>query len=84
MDKVKKYIVIDFDSTFTKVEGLDELAEIALAQADNREAVVGEIRSITNLGMEGKLSFSESLLRRIQLLKAHQSHLATLVEDIER
>lgn len=82
MDKTNKYIVIDFDSTFTKVEGLDELAEIALTLSDNRDEIVSQIREITSLGMEGKLSFSESLLQRIQLLKAHRNHLPVLVEKL--
>ena len=34
----KQYFIIDFDSTFTQVEGLDELASIALANQPNREA----------------------------------------------
>jgi D-3-phosphoglycerate dehydrogenase len=31
------YYIIDFDSTFTKVEGLDELAGIALAGSPDQE-----------------------------------------------
>ena len=36
-------IVIDFDSTFTKVEGLDELARIALQGNPKQAEIVGKI-----------------------------------------
>ena len=37
------YIIIDFDSTFTKVEGLDELAAIALNGHPERDQIVKKI-----------------------------------------
>jgi D-3-phosphoglycerate dehydrogenase / 2-oxoglutarate reductase len=46
--------VIDFDSTFTKVEGLDELAVIALKGHKDQNKIVGEIKSITDRGMVGE------------------------------
>ena len=75
----QKYYVIDFDSTFTQVEGLDELANIALAGKANQTEVVAQIRSLTEQGMNGEISFSEALQRRIALLKANKSHLTELV-----
>jgi D-3-phosphoglycerate dehydrogenase len=83
MEITPKYIVIDFDSTFTKVEGLDELAAIALQEAENGEAIIAEIKHITDLGMAGKLSFRESLMQRVSLLKAHRRHLPKLVENLK-
>ncbi|CAH0996440.1 Formate dehydrogenase, mitochondrial [Emticicia aquatica] len=74
------YYIIDFDSTFTKVEGLDELANIALAGSANQEKVVGQIRSLTDQGMNGEITFSEALSRRIELLKANRSHIDKLVD----
>ena len=73
------YIIIDFDSTFTKVEGLDELAAIALAGHPDREKIVQEIVDLTNKGMNGEMSFSEGLHQRIQLLKAKRSHIDDLI-----
>lgn len=73
------YIIIDFDSTFTKVEGLDELAGIALAGHPEREKVVQEIVDLTNKGMNGEMSFAEGLRQRISLLKAKRSHIDELV-----
>jgi D-3-phosphoglycerate dehydrogenase / 2-oxoglutarate reductase len=74
------YYIIDFDSTFTKVEGLDELANIALAGSATQEKVVSQIRSLTEQGMNGEITFSEALSRRIDLLKANRSHISKLVD----
>ncbi len=76
------FFVIDFDSTFTKVEGLDELAYISLAGHKDRERIVAEIRRITELGMNGEITFAEALPRRIELLHAHRDHLEMLVEHL--
>jgi D-3-phosphoglycerate dehydrogenase / 2-oxoglutarate reductase len=56
------FYIIDFDSTFTKVEGLDELADIALAGNSNRERIVQQIRDLTEKGMNGEMAFAEGLL----------------------
>ncbi len=74
------YFVIDFDSTFTKVEGLDELAAISLASQKNRDEVVGKIKELTDRGMAGELSFEQALQQRIQLLSASREHVELLVE----
>jgi D-3-phosphoglycerate dehydrogenase / 2-oxoglutarate reductase len=74
------YYVIDFDSTFTQVEGLDELANIALAGNPNREKIVQQIRDLTEKGMNGEMSFAEALRSRIELLQANRSHIDTLID----
>ncbi|NJL13569.1 MAG: phosphoglycerate dehydrogenase [Microscillaceae bacterium] len=79
---MQKYIIIDFDSTFTKVEGLDELASIALENHPEARERVAKIRDITTLGMEGKISFAESLRQRISLLNAHRRHLPLLITQL--
>ena len=73
------YIIIDFDSTFTKVEGLDELAAIALNGHPERDQVVQKIADLTNKGMNGEMSFADGLRQRIGLLKANRSHIQELV-----
>ena len=72
--------VIDFDSTFTKVEGLDELAAIALKGHKDRDKIVGEIKAITDKGMAGEIGFAESLKVRVALLPANRSHVTELIE----
>jgi D-3-phosphoglycerate dehydrogenase len=74
------YYVIDFDSTFTQVEGLDELANIALAGSPQRENIVKQIRELTETAMNGEMSFAEGLRRRIELLSANRSHIDTLID----
>lgn len=75
----RKY-VFDFDSTLTKVEALDVLAEISLDGRPDKEEIIGEIQRITNLGIDGDISFTESLEKRIKLLDAHKKDLDGLVE----
>ena len=72
--------VIDFDSTFTKVEGLDELAAIALKGHKDRDKIVGEIKAITDKGMAGEIGFADSLKARVALLPANRSHVSELIE----
>jgi D-3-phosphoglycerate dehydrogenase / 2-oxoglutarate reductase len=72
--------VIDFDSTFTKVEGLDELAAIALKGHKDRDKIVGEIKAITDKGMAGEIGFAESLKARVALLPANRTHVTDLIE----
>lgn len=77
--KLKQTFIIDFDSTFIQVEAMDELAEISLNGDENQQKVIQEIQEITNLGMEGKMSFTQTLEERVKLLKANQKHLPLLV-----
>ena len=79
----RKY-VFDFDSTLTRVEALDVLAEMSLQGRVNREEVIQEIQKVTNLGIDGDISFTESLERRIRLLNAHRDHLDPLVEQLRQ
>jgi len=75
-----KYFIIDFDSTFTQVEALDELVKISLAGQDNAAEVLETIRKTTELAMAGELSFAESLRKRVALLGANKKNLDDLVQ----
>lgn len=79
-EKEKQYFIIDFDSTFIKDESLDVLFEVSLNGHPEKEEIVAEIKKITNLGMEGKLSFAESLQARVKLLRANQTHIQKTIE----
>ncbi|PWG79508.1 HAD-IB family phosphatase [Pararcticibacter amylolyticus] len=81
---MKNYYIIDFDSTFTQVEALDELVRISLKNHPNREAIYKEIEDLTNAAMEGRLSFRESLSGRVKLLHANQEHLKQLVSRLKK
>lgn len=80
---MKPTFIIDFDSTFTQVEALDELARISLKNHPDREKIYEEIENLTNLSMEGKLSFTESLAARVKLLNANKGHLDLLVKHLK-
>src|SRR6201991_4425388 len=79
-----QYFIIDFDSTFTQVEALDELARISLKNHPNREAIYKQIEDLTNASMEGKLSFTQSLENRVKLLEADRDHLKQLITHLKK
>jgi D-3-phosphoglycerate dehydrogenase len=81
--KLNKYIVIDFDSTFTKLEAFDLLAEISLKDHQEAHSIKEQIRDITNQAMEGKLSFRESLEKRVALLAPNKTHLNELAKQLK-
>ncbi len=81
---MKNYYIIDFDSTFTQVEALDELARISLKDNPNREAIYKQIEDLTNAAMEGRLSFRESLTQRVKVLQANRDHLKLLVNRLKK
>ena len=83
VETARKY-VFDFDSTLTRVEALDVLAEMTLQGKSNKEEIIKEIQKITNLGIDGDISFTESLERRIKLLNANKSDLEGLVAELRQ
>ncbi|MGI9551553.1 MAG: phosphoglycerate dehydrogenase [Aurantibacter sp.] len=84
MIEVARKYVFDFDSTLTRVEALDVLAEMTLQGKSNKDEIIDEIQKITNLGIDGDISFTESLERRIKLLKANKADLDGLVDQLRK
>ncbi|MDN3204518.1 phosphoglycerate dehydrogenase [Algoriphagus sediminis] len=82
MSSPKKF-VIDFDSTFTRVEALDILGEISLENDPEREQKLKAIKDITDQGMGGTVDFRESLEKRLEILKANKSQIADLVDSLK-
>ncbi|WP_299756808.1 phosphoglycerate dehydrogenase [uncultured Pontibacter sp.] len=78
-----KYFIIDFDSTFTQVEALDELGAISLQNHPEREHILEQVKQITDSAMAGQSSFSEGLTQRLNLLQAHQNHLPQLISTLK-
>ena len=74
------HIIIDFDSTFIKDESLDILAKFSVGKEDN---FIDKIANITNDGMEGKISFKESLTRRIQLFDSNKKSLEMTINFLK-
>lgn len=81
---MQQIFIIDFDSAFVAVEGLEELAKIALAGNPTRKKIVREIEKITRQGMEGKIGFGESLEKRLKLLQANKDHISKLVSLLQK
>ena len=75
------HIIIDYDSTFIKVESLDELSKISNGYD---ETINNKISEITNLGMEGKISFSDSLRKRLELIECNKEDIVKTVEILEK
>ena len=74
------HFIIDFDSTFIKDESLDVLAKFSFGKEDK---FVDKIANITNDGMEGKISFKESLTRRIELFDSNKNCLEMTIEFLK-
>jgi len=81
---MKSYFIIDFDSTFITGETLEWLAEIVLRdlQSEKWKIVLQKINKITNLSMNGKISFEDSLWKRLTLFQAHRNHIEQLIQRI--
>ena len=61
MEKPKRVVVFDCDSTIIQAEVIDELAKIA--------GVDREVQKMTRDAMAGALDFNEAIRRRVRLLK---------------
>ncbi|MFM9180710.1 MAG: HAD-IB family phosphatase, partial [Phycisphaerales bacterium] len=77
-------LVFDFDSTIVAVEGLDELARLALADDPARERTVEAIEAITRDGMSGAIGIDESLSRRLAMLVIERRHVDAVVRLLRR
>lgn len=83
MSQTIKFI-IDFDSTFTQVEALDILGEISLSQDPDRDVKLQAIKDITDNGMDGSITFRESLEQRLEILKANKSQITDLIAALKK
>lgn len=59
--RAKRLLVMDMDSTLIQTEVIDELAK--------RKGIYKKVAQITEAAMNGRLSFQESLKKRVHLLK---------------
>jgi len=67
------FLIIDFDSTFISKESLDELAYYTIQKNQADISVIEKIEKITDDGMNGKITFHESIDSRLHLMKANKS-----------
>jgi phosphoserine phosphatase len=67
----RRLVVFDMDSTLIQGEAIDELAR--------RAGVGDQVVQITEEGMQGKIDFKESLIRRVALLKGLDANVLSAV-----
>ena len=76
-------IVFDFDSTILRGELLEILANYRLKNNPERKQILAQIKQITDLGMEGKIPFRESLSRRLGLLDIKESVISEALGEVK-
>lgn len=79
LSDINTTLIVDFDSTFVKLEGLEELAKIALQGNPRKHEIIKEIEDVTNDGMSGRMSFESSLEKRLKLFQANESNINNLI-----
>jgi len=82
--KEHSFLVIDFDSTFIKLETLDEIAQEALRSNSEKNRIQKEIKKITRQGMLGEVSFSDSLKNRLKLFLANRKEIEKVSQKIKK
>lgn len=74
--------IFDFDSTLVRIETLEALAEIALADAPDAAVRKAEIAALTEQAMGGQVDFGTALKRRLELLAPSRAHVEALADRI--
>ncbi len=65
-----QHVIFDCDSTLSRIEGIDELAEIA--------GVTKQVKKMTDAAMAGEIALEEVYGKRLELIKPTQSDILTL------
>jgi len=76
-------LIIDFDSTFIKVETIEILADFSLSNKNNKIQILKQIKDITNEAMRGDIPFSEALDKRIQLINLTKDDINKTIEFLK-
>ena len=77
-------LILDFDSTIIKGESFDLLAETVFEDCSESNLKFQEIKKLTDEGMEGRISFQESLNRRLRILELDQLHLNKSIKSVTK
>ena len=80
---MKPVLIIDFDSTFIKLETIEVLADFSLSNKKNKVQILNKIKHITNKAMIGDIPFSQALEQRIQLINPSISHINKTIEFLK-
>lgn len=71
-------VIFDFDSTLVSCESLEEIIKLSDL---NRPQVMEQVKNITKLGMDGAITFSESLQRRLELVQLTKTEVNQFAND---
>lgn len=77
-----KNLFIDFDSTFVKVETIDELASVSLENDPDKNTKINLIKDITNQAMSGELDFPTALQKRLDVLSLDLNQINLITDKI--
>ena len=77
-----KVLFIDFDSTFVKVETIDELARLTLENDPDKNSKIDLISQMTNQAMSGEIDFPTALERRLQILSLSSDSIKKITSQI--
>ena len=77
-----KTLFIDFDSTFVKIETIDELAKITLKNDDEKESKLHNIFDITQKAMSGELDFPTALQQRMDILSLTKDNIKEVTQEV--
>ena len=77
-------LILDFDSTIINTESIDCLSKIVLNRTDIDTQILKKINEITNKGMNGEITFENSLNKRLSLLKINKNHIKELSLEVSK
>ena len=77
-----KALFIDFDSTFVKIETIDELAKLTLQNDPDKDSKIDLISGITNQTMSGEIDFPTALERRLKILSLTSTSIKKITPQI--
>ena len=74
-------LIIDFDSTFVKLETIEVLADFALENKKDKK-YIKPYKKITNQAMQGEIPFSDALYERINLINLKSKHIDLTINHL--
>ena len=77
-----KALFIDFDSTFVKIETIDELARLTLQDDPDKDSKIDLISGITSQAMSGEIDFPAALERRLKILSLTSESIRQATDQI--
>jgi len=78
------YYIFDFDSTFIKVEALEELSKIVLKNNPNRRKLIRKVKKITSDLNNGEINIETALIERLKIIHSiYREHIEELISRLK-